>query len=88
MQSVLELLDKRSAEEEPGSLSTTAYALLHTMLRDKVIFSMAYAVEKESKLPEFVKGILPLYIALLSSASRGRSDYWNDPVFLLWETTM
>lgn len=88
VQSVLETLSSRGADADLGCLSTTAYALLYTLLRDKVILSVAYAVEKESGLPEFVKGILPLYIAMLSSASRGRSDFWNDPVFLLWERTI
>lgn len=82
------LLGECTEDVDIGCFSETTYALLQDCLRDRTILSMVSAIDLRWKLSDWTKGILPLYIALLSRASRGRRDFWNDPLFQSWERSI
>ena len=69
-------------------LSTSCHKLLDGKMRDNVIFTMTDKVDTDWELSELVKDILPLYIAIVSRNTRGRCDYWEDPLYILWANVM
>ncbi len=84
------IVDSLSENETPDidCLSTSSHKLLDGKLLDNLIFTMVDKVDTDWELSKFVKEILPLYVAIVSRNTRGRCDYWEDPLYILWANVM
>ena len=88
LSTVIALKDDNIGNSSIDCLDKSLYNLLSGNLSDKVIIGMFNSIDFNSAMYEGIESILPLYISIISRLARGRLDFWNDSVYVLWDRSM